>query len=410
MTPSPRPALDPPHIALSRLLAAVRPVGDERVALADAGGRAVAQAVTADRDSPPHDVSAMDGYAARLADLRPGVTLRVSAESPIGTPPPPMTPGCVVQVSTGACIPAGAEAVIRREHVEEAEGEITLRRESPDASPGANIRRRGENAPPGRVLLTPGTPLGAGAMATLAALGVAEPRVYRRVRVGVLVTGDELRNVGDAVEPWQIRDSNGPALAAALSITPWINLLPIRHVGDDADATRDALASLVGEADVVLTTGGVSRGDHDHVPDAVRAVGGRVVYHGLSMRPGKPNLGGWVGGRGGEGGCPVLGLPGNPVAVLCGLTRLAWPVLRAVGGFADPLPPRPRVQIVAAEDRTLGLWWYRPCRLDDEGRAVLLPHRGSGDVAAAAGMEGFVEFPPDTVAEEATLWPMPGGG
>ena len=397
--------LDPPHEALARLLEAVGPVGDQAVDLGQASGRVLARAVTTDRPSPPADVSAMDGYAARLADLVPGRRLSVSAEAIIGQLPPPLTPGAVVRIGTGGCLPPGAEAVIRREHVEESGNVVVLPGGSSDARPGANIRRCGENAPAGATVLASGGVIRPGAAAALAAFGVARPRVFRRVRVGVLVTGDELRSTVDPVRSWQIRDSNGPALAAALSVLPWVEPLPPRRVADDPNATRHALARALSEADVVLTTGGVSMGDHDHVAEALRSIGGRVVYHGLAMRPGKPNLGGLS-----VEGKAVLGLPGNPVAVLCGLTRLVMPVLRRVGGFTQPLPSQPLIEVGNADRRTLKLWWYRPVRLRDSGSAELLEHRGSGDIAAAAAIEGFVEVAPDSIGQHAPWWPLPSPG
>ena len=418
MSESGAETLEAPAEALARLLAALSPVGHGAVPLCDAAGGVLAEAVYADRDSPPQAVSSMDGYAMRRAQAVAGAVWPVTATARMGEAPPVLVEGAVVRVSTGAAVPAGAELIVRREDVEEAGERIGVRASVDAASLPLNIRRRGENTRAGAVVLAAGTRLLPPAVAAAAAMGHDWVKVHRRVRVGVLITGDEFAPPGGASPPpWKIRDSNGPAVAAWLSartafaanVTPDAATL---HVADDPGATRAGLERLLAVADLVVTTGGVSMGDVDHVPGAVAAVGGRTVYHKLAMRPGKPNFAAMT-----ADGRVIMGLPGNPVSVLCGLTRLVEPTLRHLAGLATPAA-RHRVAVRNPDDKTLHLWHYRPVRLSTNtpdapgvppGAAVaeLLPVRGSGDLAGAAAADGFVEVPPHRpVGSGATYWPI----
>ncbi len=407
-----------PAEALARLLAAVSPVGCGAVPLGDAAGGVLAEAVYADRDSPPQAVSSMDGYAMRRAQAVAGAVWPVAATARMGEGPGALVEGAVVRVSTGAAVPAGAELVVRREDVEEAGERIGVRGSVDAVSLPSNIRRRGENTRAGAVVLAAGTRLLPPAVAAAAAMGYVRLRVFRRVRVGVLITGDEFAAPGGEPPAWKIRDSNGPAVAAwlgaraalAANVTPDAATL---HVADDPGETREGLARLLAVADLVVTTGGVSMGDVDHVPGAVAAVGGRTVYHKLAMRPGKPNFAAVT-----ADGRVIMGLPGNPVSVLCGLVRLVEPTLRHLAGLAASAA-RHRVAVRNPDDKILHLWHYRPARLfigapdgpaDGPAVAELLPVRGSGDVAGAAAADGFVEVPPHRpIGSGATYWPITPG-
>ncbi|BAM03643.1 molybdopterin molybdotransferase MoeA [Phycisphaera mikurensis] len=379
-------------------------VGSERVAHAQLPGRVLAGPATADRDSPPADVSAMDGYALRAADAPPpggDAWLPVAGEVRIGEAPPPLPTGAALRVFTGGAVPAGADAVVPRELLEEeAEpgggrgGRIRWLAGSPAPVVGRHIRRRGENARAGDVVLPVGVEATPAVVATLAAFGAAPP-VRRRVRVAIRVTGDELHAADAAVlPPLGIRDGNGPVMAAFVAGLPWAEVVSIERVPDDRDATTLSIASALEASDAVLLSGGVSMGDHDHVPAACVAAGCTPVYHRLAMRPGKPNF-----GAAGPAGQAVLGLPGNPVSVLAGLRVLTLPALRRLAGFAAPQPPRLRVAVAPDDAKTLPLWHYRPARIGFDGRAHPLAHRGSGDVAGPAAMHGFVEIPPGEAAE-----------
>ncbi len=376
-----------PRDALDALLARIEPLGSENVPWSEASGRVLAEAVVADRDSPSCDVSAMDGYALRRADLARGV-LPVAGEAAIGRPPPPLPEGQALRIFTGGPVPSDADAVVRREDTDEHPDHVRV---APDlrVAQGANIRRRGENVRAGTRVVEAGALLDPAGVTALVSFGVARPSVHRRVRVGVLVTGDELRDVEADVEPWELRDSNGPALRALLSARPWLVLEAVERVADDLRATTDAVEALLERCDALLLTGGVSMGDHDHVPDAVRKAGGEVVFHRLPIRPGKPLLTAL-----GPRGQVILGLPGNPVSVMVTGRRFGLPALGRRAGLTDAERPRPVVELVDPDARTLGLWWYRIVQRRQDGRARLVPNQGSGDLVAAARSDGFVEIPP----------------
>ena len=370
----------------------------ERIPLADATGRVLAEPVVADRASPPHDASAMDGYALRLADAQPGVTLPVAGRTRMGGAPPPLAPGTAVQITTGAAVPVDAELVVKREDTDETvPGRVTLRDQAV-VRPGLSIRRAGENAPAGATIAAAGATVTPGLAAAAATYGAAHLRVRRRVRLVVLVTGDEFSD--DATPPpWQIRECNGVAAAGWSATRPHVELLGVRRVPDLRAATVDALDQAAQEADLVLTTGGVSMGDGDHVPHAAVAAGFEAAYHRVAMRPGKPNLGAVH-----PGGAVLLGLPGNPVSVLCGLTRFAGPVAARLAG-ATPSAGLCVAVEPGHRPPPIGLWQYHPAARSADGRAVPLPHRGSGDTAALAAAELFLETPPGTaLGAEAPAW------
>jgi molybdenum cofactor synthesis domain-containing protein len=236
-------------------------------------------------------------------------------------------------------------------------------------------------------------------VSALASFGVAQPQVHRRVRVGVLVTGNELLGIDARPTPWQIRDSNGPTLSAMLSACPWLQVRPPIHVMDEPDRQQSALGDLLEGCDAVLLTGGVSMGQYDHVPAVVTLLGGRTVFHKLPIRPGKPML-----AAVGPQGQAVLGLPGNPISVMVTARRLGGVVLRHLAGFSNAASPVPVVTLTHSNDRMLPLVWFRPVRLTGPGRAELVASRGSGDMVSAARSDGFVEIPPASRGEGP--WPF----
>ena len=377
-----------PDAALADWLARMEPTGTEQVALAAATGRILAQPLRADRDSPPHDVSAMDGYAVKLGDLATD-RLPVAGEVLTGQRPPAIAPGSALRIFTGGCVPRGAEAVVRREDVDEINDAIRLRIDPARINAGMHIRRQGENLRAGDIVVEAGCAVDATVAGALSAFGVASPFVHRRVRVGLIVTGDELRNVNDPVQPWQVRDSNGAALEALLAPLPWIERIGREQVADRPARLRERIAAMLETCDALLLTGGVSMGDHDHVPGAVRQVGGEVVFHRLAIRPGKPVL-----GAVGPGGQAIAALPGNPVSVLVTARVFASAALRKRAGLAIPEPPRPVVRLAEDRPSTLNLWWHRPARFEGDGLVRPVASMGSGDMVSAARSDGFVRIPP----------------
>lgn len=380
------PASPPsPAEAVAVLLERLSPLGVERVPLEVAQGRVLAESLVADRPSPAIDVSAMDGYAVNSAALPPGV-VRVVGEARIGRPPTRLEPGSAVKISTGAPLPLGADAVIRREDVVERSDSIEVG-PSVKASPGLHVRRRGENVAGGATVAEPGRVIDPALAAALACFGLPRPLVHRRVRVALLVTGDEIRDASDAVSDWELRDSNGPALRALLSSPAWIEWLPARRCPDEPGFIRRAMADALAAADLVLCTGGVSMGDRDHVPAVLRDLGAEVVFHRLPQRPGKPILAAID-----RAGVCVMGLPGNPLSVMVTARRLAVPAAMRLGGITrQPPPPIVRVE---SDGRSINLWWHRLVRLTAPGQGVLVESRGSGDIPSAARSDGFIEVPP----------------
>lgn len=391
---------DSPASAVAALFAAVRPLGEpetESVSLEQAAGRVLAQDVAADRPSPAVDVSSMDGYAVRLADAVHG-TLPIAAEVRIGHEPPPLPPGACVRIVTGGAVPAGTDAVVKREDVHELGWNIEVPATTLDRlRHGENIRRRGENLAAGALAVQRGTPLTPAVAAALATFGVTHPTVYRPLSVHVVNTGDELVPPDETPTPWKLRDSNGPALTALLSRQAFLRVRTFR-VRDDEGALRERVAQSLRECDAILLTGGVSMGHRDFVTGVLGDSGVRTLFHGVPQRPGKPVLAGLS-----EKGRPVLGLPGNPVSVMVTARRMALPVLRRCAG-AERDAAAPMVRLTNPDGKTIPLWWHRLVRLSGSGDAELVDTHGSGDLVSAARADGFVEVPPNRDA--AGEWPF----
>lgn len=376
--------------AIDELADQLRTVTSIRLPLSDARGRVLSSQLTADRDSPAADVSAMDGYALRSADLAAGGEFSVVGESIPGTPPPTAPPaGSAIRIFTGAVVPPDCDSVVRREDVLESTDRIEIICDGDHRPSGNHIRYRGENATAGSIILRGGSIVHAGHVAAAANFGAATVEVARSIRVQPIVTGDELLGVEQAVEPWQLRDSNGPTLAALLGTHRWIDVPPTQHVIDDLDALTEQIGSALKGADAILLTGGVSMGDYDFVPAAAQAAGCRQIFHKLPVRPGKP-----IFGAVGPEGQLVIGLPGNPVSAAVGTVRFALPLLRRMARCAPSMPLRPTVKLENAGPKSLPLHWFRLVRLTGAGSAEVVTSRGSGDLVSLATSSGFVEQPP----------------
>ena len=316
------------------MLAGLRPLPAEQVALDDVLGRVIAEDVVADVDLPPFVSSAMDGYA--VAAGAEG-ELEVIGESRAGHPAEvEVRPGTAVRISTGAVVPAGAGAVVPVERVEERGATVVV----PRLDAGANIRAAGEDVRAGEVVIGPGTQAGAAEAGVLAAVGRSHVRCARRPRVAVLATGDELRAPGEELGPGQIRDSNAVALAAQAGLAG-ADVVSNEVVGDSFESTVDALRSALDRADVLVVSGGVSVGPHDHVKPALAELGVEEVFWGVSLKPGKPTWFGRLGDR------LVFGLPGNPVSAMVTFQLFGVPALRALQG-APHTPARAGARLGAA--------------------------------------------------------------
>jgi molybdopterin molybdotransferase len=324
--------------ALDHLFALVAPLDTEDVPLTAALGRVLARPLAASRDQPPFAASAMDGYALRAADARPGARITVLAESAAGQrAETAVTPGTAIRIFTGAPMPDGADLVVIQEDVTRDGPHITIGPRA-DTTPGANIRPAGNDFRTGAALAVPRR-LTPADIALLAAMGHARLPVTRRPEVAIIATGNELVPPGEAPGPDQITASNSYGLHALLTqLGAAPRLLPIAR--DDMGALAQSFALARG-ADLVVTIGGASVGDHDLVARALAEAGMTPSFHKVAMRPGKPLMAGRL------HDAALLGLPGNPVsAMVCGHVFMA-PMIRVLLGLPAAPAPRSRVPLAA---------------------------------------------------------------
>ncbi len=309
--------------ARRRVLDAARPLPAESVPVSEALGRVLAEDVASSISVPPFDSSAMDGYAVVAG---PAAELELVAEARAGHPAQvAVTPGTAIAISTGAALPEGATAVVAVEHTERS-GDSAVRVAATE--PDANIRRAGEDIEPGEVVLRAGVALAPAALGVAASIGRTSLSCSRRPRVAVLLTGDELTEPGEPLAPGGIYTSNGYALVGLVE-RAGATTVARERVSDDAESTRAAIGDALERADVVVVSGGVSVGPHDHVKGALRALGAEEVFWGVNLRPGKPV---WFGTR---GEALAFGLPGNPVSAMVTFQLFVRPALAALQG-ADP--------------------------------------------------------------------------
>ena len=366
------------------ILARVTPLPSERVPIGAAAGRVLTEDVRAVVDLPPFPSSAMDGYAVRSADTpgRLAVKARIAAGAPASGS---LSAGEAMGIATGGFVPDGADAVIPIEYVVEDDNVVQI---DDRVVVGANVRPRGGDIRAGDVVAEAGTELTPARIGALAAAGVAEVPCTRRPRAAVVPTGTELRRPGEPLEPGQVYEANGLILSAQLRAAGAdVELRPA--VGDDEAAHRAVLERAL-DADLVVSSGGVSVGPHDLVRRVEADLGVEEVFWRVAVKPGKPIAFG-VRGR-----TLVFGLPGNPVSALVGFELFVGPAVRALQGARDPLPLLERGRIAGERRRNPERDELVRARLkrSDEG-AVLEPLTGqeSHMIARAAGAEALVLIP-----------------
>jgi molybdopterin molybdotransferase len=370
--------------ALGLVLERVESLPAETLSFDAALGRVLAEDARAAVDLPPFDSSAMDGFALRSADT-PGqlpVVYRIAAGSPA---PRALETGEAMGIATGGAVPAGADAVIPFEYVVDSDNTVGI--ENP-VEVGANVRPAGGDIRAGETVVETGMHLEARHLAALAAAGIAEAQVARRPRAAVVVTGSELRTPGEPLAPGQIYEANGILLEGQLR-SAGAEVERSGSVADEEAAHRDALARGF-EADVLITSGGVSVGPHDLVRSVLAELGVEEVFWGVSVKPGKPISFGIAGRR------LVFGLPGNPVSVLVGFELFVRPALLALQGSRDPGPRFERGILGVSLARNPGrdeLVRARIRRPSDGPVVEPLAGRESHMIARAAGADALVLIP-----------------
>jgi molybdopterin molybdotransferase len=383
-------------------------LASEEVALDAAFGRVLAAPVQADRDQPPFPRSTRDGFALRAVDAAVGARLRVIGEVAAGAAfAGTVGPGEAVEIMTGAPVPAGADAVVMIEHTARpGPHEVVLNRA---LSAGDNVVPQGSELAVGAVACEAGNPLDAAAIALLASLGCARPRVLSRPRVAILGTGDELVAVDAVPTPVQIRDSNRHCLAASI-LRAGGDPIAFPPVPDDLAATERALAAAAAAADLVLVTGGVSMGKYDHVEPALARLSARVIFDAVAIRPGRPLVFGFVGQ--GPAAKPFFGLPGNPLSAQVTFELFARAALELLAGRpAAAAPPFFAARIARDyEQRPVPLTVFAPAKFErapgDLGppRVAPVPSQGSGDLTAMAKADGFLVLEPGVARVAAGDW------
>ncbi|CAN5269054.1 molybdopterin molybdotransferase MoeA [soil metagenome] len=372
------------RLILSRI-APLTPIGSS---LLEARGTVLAHDVVAPGDIPPFANSAMDGFALRSGEVAQGTRLQVVGEIAAGSVdrPSPVA-GEAVRIMTGAPMPDGADAVIPLEFVEEEVGQITLT-VAPDR--GENIRNIGESVRQGETVLEAGRVLGPSEIGMLAAMGIARVEVHPKVRVATLATGDELVEPGTPLRPGQIHESNSYGVAAQVSEA---GALAFRQpiVPDDRDSLRRAFRGALSQADVLVTSGGVSAGRYD-LSKQILAEMGDVSFYKVAMQPGMPQAFGTI------DGIPVFGLPGNPVSCAVSFEIHVRPAIRQMQGRTDL--NRPRVTATLAEDvrspeHKVSFLRVRLVRGGDGWTATTTGAQGSGILRSMVLADGLAEIPAD---------------
>ena len=363
--------------AFAAVRARAHPLPAEDVLLTEAYGRVLAAGVRARRDQPATDISMMDGYALRAADS--GSPLRVAGEIAAGDAPwdRPLKPREAARIFTGAPLPPGADCVVMQEHCVRQGDEVRVQ-QPPKA--GQHIRRRGEELTAGAEALGAGRVLDAADLALAAACGVSAVRAHRRPRVAVLGTGSELVPLGKDPGPGQIVETNSLTLAA-LCRDAGADVLRLGIAPDAVESIAERLRDA--PADILLTTGGASVGDHDHAQDALERLGGDLIFHTVAIRPGKPVLFGTA-----SGGRLVFGVPGNPAAATLGFELFVRLAIRLLSGDPHPDRPRARARLRGTLSRVKGLTFFPRGRVTAEGSQLIFAPGGQQSSMQIASWSG----------------------
>ncbi|MCW8194264.1 molybdopterin molybdotransferase MoeA [Proteobacteria bacterium 005FR1] len=371
--------------ATRQLLASVNPLADvEEVGLLDAYHRVLASPHFSRTDVPPADVSAMDGYAVKAADCEAGSWIPVSQRIPAGKAPVALKPGTAARIFTGGVIPPGADAVVIQENCETDDNRVRFLQQ---VQPGDHLRPRGQDMQKDSQVLPAGRLLMPQDLGVLAGAGIERVNVFRRLRVAVLASGDELVEPGQALAPGQIYNANRYTLHGLLS---GLNI-EVRHyppIPDSFAATEAALQLAAGECDLVISTGGVSVGEEDHIKEAVTRLGELQLWK-LKMKPGKPLAYGCIGST------PFFGLPGNPVAVFVTFIVAVRPYLLAMQGAGEVQPETARIPAAFAVERANSRQEYVRVRIE-QGQLHIYRSQDSGVMSSTSWANALAIIPPNT--------------
>ncbi len=364
--------------ALDLLLSRAKPMEEkERVKTEQASGRILSEALVSSIDVPPCDNSAMDGFAVPSGALEFCVSQRV----PAGSSPAPLDAGNAARIFTGAPVPTGTEAVVMQEDCEFADGRVKILKAP---KPGANIRRRGEDIARGSVFLEAGTRLRPQELGMISSVGISEVSVFSRLKVAIFFTGDELVMPGNPLPPGKIYNSNRYSLIGLLE-SLGCEVVDLGIVPDSLESTVRTLQQGAERADLVMTCGGVSVGEEDHVKAAVERIGSLWMWK-VNIKPGKPFAFGAL------SGIPFLGLPGNPVSAFTIFCLFARPFILKMQGASKWQPLSFAVES-AFEWKPAGREEWLRAKLDAGGKAILHPAQGSAVMTSLSWAEGFVAIP-----------------
>jgi molybdopterin molybdotransferase len=389
---SKQPGLIPYEEALQRLLDSAETLAaTEIVPLAEAAGRVLAAAATASVAVPPADNSSMDGYAINCADLQTGLVLPISQRIPAGVAPTALMPASCARIFTGAEIPSGANAVVMQEDTRNEGDCVVFPAQVPE---GDNIRRKGQDIQAGDSVLPIGKRLKPADLGMLASVGLAEVEVFKPLKVAILSTGDELVEPGQRLQAGQIYNSNRYILTGLLQALG-MRVVDLGCVEDTREATLEALRRAAEQADAIVSTGGVSVGEEDHVKGAVETLGVLDMWK-IKIKPGKPVAYGHVLDT------PFIGLPGNPTSTLLTFCILARPLLQQLQGELYQAPLEVKVPAGFQRSRKNTRQEYLRVRLE-QGVATPFSNQSSGVLSSASWANGLVVVPPETAVNEGDL-------
>ena len=358
------------------------------IALSNAIGRVLAQDIVADIFVPPHDNSAMDGYALNIEDWQENKQFSVSQRIAAGQATEPLMPGTCARIFTGASIPAGANTVVMQEDAQIINDKAIF---SEQPKQGNNIRPKGQDIKAGQTVIKAGEKITPMHIGLLSSLGITDISVYEPLRVGILTTGDELVPAGGQLEAGQIFNSNGPMLAALVTQAGH-KVAQCLHAKDTPYDTEAALKTLMQSCDVILSSGGVSVGEEDHVKGVLEKLGTVHLWK-IAIKPGKPLV------HASLEGVPFLGLPGNPSSTLVTYHWFARLLLSICSGQKPELPQSYLVDVGFSRDRTIQRDEFLRVSIGADGLAYAHSQQSSGALLAACESQGYLHIKSNTPIE-----------